>query len=129
MTEKKKQKSAAFAQEKNTFTGEIPKKANEGKGKNPQHISREMQIPLLDTMSRGRKIQRSIRKQMLLDRMSKSPRGQKPEKSPKVILCSRTVRLRRKPERNKAKNISAKITATGTPIIRHRKKAGIKGGR
>ena len=33
MTEKKKQKSAAFAQEKNTFTGEIPKKANEGKGK------------------------------------------------------------------------------------------------
>ena len=129
MAEKKKQKPAAFAQEKKTFTGEIPKKANEGKGKNPQHISREMQIPLLDTMSRGRKIQRSIRKQMLLDRMSKSPRGQKPEKSPKVILCSRTVRLRRKPERNKAKNISAKITATGTPIIRHRKKAGIKGGR
>lgn len=57
MAEKKKQKPAAFAQEKKTFTGEIPKKANEGKGKNPQHISREMQIPLLDTMSRGRKIQ------------------------------------------------------------------------
>lgn len=75
MAEKKKQKPAAFAQEKKTFTGEIPKKANEGKGKNPQHISREMQIPLLDTMSRGRKIQRSIRKQMLLDRMSKSPRS------------------------------------------------------
>ena len=33
MAEKKKQKSAAFAQEKNTFTGEIPKKANEGKSK------------------------------------------------------------------------------------------------
>ena len=33
MAEKKKQKPAAFAQEKKTFTGEIPKKANEGKGK------------------------------------------------------------------------------------------------
>lgn len=129
MTEKKKQKSAAFAQEKNTFTGEIPKKANEGKGKK----SAAYQPRDADTTS-GHDVQRSkntrsIRKQMLLDRMSKSPRGQKPEKSPKVILCSRTVRLRRKPERNKAKNISAKITATGTPIIRHRKKAGIKGGR
>lgn len=87
-----------------TFTGEIPKKANEGKGKNPQHISREMQIPLLDTMSRGRKIQRSIRKQMLLDRMSKSPREQKPERSLKAILCSRTALLRRKPERSRVEN-------------------------
>ena len=33
MAEKKKQKSAGFAQEKNTFTGEIPKKASEGKNK------------------------------------------------------------------------------------------------
>ena len=33
MAEKKKQKPAAFAQEKKTFIGEIPKKANEGKGK------------------------------------------------------------------------------------------------
>ena len=33
MAEKKKQKPAAFAQEKKTSTGEIPKKANEGKGK------------------------------------------------------------------------------------------------
>ena len=33
MAEKKKQKPAAFAQEKKTFTGEIPKKANEGKSK------------------------------------------------------------------------------------------------
>ena len=33
MAEKKKQKPAAFAQEKKTFTGDIPKKANEGKGK------------------------------------------------------------------------------------------------
>jgi hypothetical protein len=33
VAEKKKQKPAAFAQEKKTFTGEIPKKANEGKGK------------------------------------------------------------------------------------------------
>ena len=99
------------------------------KVKNPQHISREMQIPLLDMMSRGRKIQRSIRKQMLLDRMSKSPREQKPERSPNVILCSRTAVLRRKPERNRVRNIPAKITATGTSIIRYRKKAGIKGGR
>lgn len=129
MAEKKKQKPAAFAQEKKTFTGEIPKKANEGKGKNPQHISREMQIPLLDTMSRGRKIQRSIRKQMLLDRMSKSPREQKPERSLKAILCSRTALLRRKPERSRVEKLPAMTTATGTPIIRHRKRAGIKGGR
>lgn len=33
MEEKKKQKSAGFAQEKNTFTGESPKKASEGKTK------------------------------------------------------------------------------------------------
>ena len=65
MAEKKKQKPAAFAQEKKTFTGEIPKKANEGKGKNPQHISREMQIPLRTRCPEVEKIQRSIRKQML----------------------------------------------------------------
>ena len=33
MTEKKKQKPTAFAQEKNTFTEEIPKKVNESKTK------------------------------------------------------------------------------------------------
>ena len=99
------------------------------KVKNPQHISREMQIPLLDTMSRGRKIQRSIRKRMLLDRMSKSPREQKPERSLKAILCSRTALLRRKPERSRVEKLPAMTTATGTPIIRHRKRAGIKGGR
>ena len=90
MAEKKKQKSAGFAQEKNTFTGEIPKKASEGKNK------------------------KSVAYQ---------PR------SPNVILHSRTALFRRKQERNRAKNIPATITATGTPIIRHRKRAGIKGGR
>ena len=81
-------------------------------------------LSLLDTMSRGRKIQRSIRKQMLLDRMSKSPRVQKPEISRGVTLYSRTALLQRKQK----KNIPAMITAAGTPIISRRRKAGIKGG-
>ena len=129
MAEKKKQKPAAFAQEKKTFTGEIPKKANEGKGKK----SAAYQPRDADTTSghdvQRSKIQRSIRKQMLLDRMSKSPREQKPERSLKAILCSRTALLRRKPERSRVEKLPAMTTATGTPIIRHRKRAGIKGGR
>ena len=126
MAEKKKQKPAAFAQEKKTFTGEIPKKANEGKGKK----SAAYQPRDADTTS-GHDVQRSknIRKQMLLDRMSKSPREQKPERSLKAILCSRTALLRRKPERSRVEKLPAMTTATGTPIIRHRKRAGIKGGR
>ena len=112
-----------------TLPEKFQRKQTRVKVKNPQHISREMQIPLLDTMSRGRKIQRSIRKQMLLDRMSKSPREQKPERSLKAILCSRTALLRRKPERSRVEKLPAMTTATGTPIIRHRKRAGIKGGR
>lgn len=71
MAEKKKQKPAAFAQEKKTFTGEIPKKANEGKGKK----SAAYQPRDADTTS-GHDVQRSkntkkYQKQMLLDRMSK----------------------------------------------------------
>lgn len=129
MAEKKKQKPAAFAQEKKTFTGEIPKKANEGKGKK----SAAYQPRDADTTS-GHDVQRSkntrsIRKQMLLDRMSKSPREQKPERSLKAILCSRTALLRRKPERSRVEKLPAMTTATGTPIIRHTKRAGIKGGR
>ena len=84
----KKQKPAAFAQEKKTFTGEIPKKANEGKGKKSAAYQPRDADTTLDTMSRGRKIQRSIRKQMLLDRMSKSPREQKPERSLKRFYAA-----------------------------------------
>lgn len=111
-----------------TFTGEIPKKANEGKGKK----SAAYQPRDADTTS-GHDVQRSkntrsIRKQMLLDRMSKSPREQKPERSLKAILCSRTALLRRKPERSRVEKLPAMTTATGTPIIRHRKGQVSKAG-
>ena len=55
MAEKKKQKPAAFAQEKKTFTGEIPKKANEGKGKK----SAAYQPRDADTTS-GHDVQKSV---------------------------------------------------------------------
>ena len=127
--EKRNRNRLHLHRRKKPLPEKFQRKQTRVKVKNPQHISREMQIPLLDTMSRGRKIQRSIRKQMLLDRMSKSPREQKPEISPKVILYSRTALLLRKPERSRVEKLPAMTTATGTPIIRHRKRAGIKGGR
>ncbi len=89
--EKRNRNRLHLHRRKKPLPEKFQRKQTRVKVKNPQHISREMQIPLLDTMSRGRKIQRSIRKQMLLDRMSKSPREQKPERSLKAILCSRTA--------------------------------------
>ena len=130
MAEKKKQKPAAFAQEKKPLPEKFQKKANEGKGKkSAAYQPRDADTTSGHDVQRSKKYKRSIRKQMLLDRMSKSPREQKPERSLKAILCSRTALLRRKPERSRVEKLPAMTTATGTPIIRHRKRAGIKGGR
>ena len=124
MAEKKKQKPAAFAQEKKTFTGEIPKKANEGKGKK----SAAYQPRDADTTS-GHDVQRSKNTKKYQKADASGQNVQKSERSLKAILCSRTALLRRKPERSRVEKLPAMTTATGTPIIRHRKRAGIKGGR
>lgn len=129
MAEKKKQKATGFAQEKNTFTGEIPKKASEGKGKK----SAAYQPRDADTTS-GHDVQRSknAKKYQKADasgqNVQKSEGAESGEKS-KSDFMQLDSRFTEETERNRVKNIPATITATGTLIIRHRKRAGIKGGR
>lgn len=111
-----------------TFTGEIQRKQTRVKVKIRSISAERCRYHFWTRCPEVEKIQRSIRKQMLLDRMSKSPREQKPERSLKAILCSRTALLRRKPERSRVEKLPAMTTATGTPIIRHRKGQVSKAG-
>lgn len=130
MAEKRNRNRLHLHKEKKTFTREeIPKKANEGKGKK----SAAYQPRDADTTS-GHDVQRSknTKKYQKADasgqNVQKSEGAEAGEKSKSDFMQPDST-LRRKPERSRVEKLPAETTATGTPIIRHRKRAGIKGGR
>ena len=118
MAEDKKKKMAVFAQEKNSFIGEIPKEGKNGKKKK----SVAYQPRDADTTS-GQNVQRS----------ESTVKYQKTDTSGQNVQKSEGAEAGDKSgsdfiQRKQKKNIPAMITAAGTPIISRRRKAGIKGG-
>ena len=120
MAEDKKKKMAVFAQEKNSFIGEIPKEGKNGKKKK----SVAYQPRDADTTS-GQNVQRS---ESTVKYQKTDTSGQNVQKSEGAEAGDKSGSDFIQPDSTFTEETEEKHSAAGTPIISRRRKAGIKGG-